>query len=142
MTDIYEVYTDGSCFADDRIGGWAYTIYRLLSDGTTENYEDSEGKDDTTNNRMELTAILAALVRIVSLDDKNPMVYIYTDSRWAMNCLRREWNCVKNTDILEEIWRYSINMNIEYIWVKGHSKDARNNRVDQLAYSAAKRFMI
>ena len=118
------IYTDGSC--RDTIGGYSFIIL-------TDDYELewSNRIPDTTNNRMELTAVIEALQCTSA-----KQVSIYTDSQWVINCAQRLWKRNKNTDLWQQYDSVAKDFSsIEYIWVKGHSGDLYNERCDKLAYN-------
>jgi ribonuclease HI len=137
---IVEIYTDGACRGNPGPGGWA----ALLSFGETEK-ELAGAEALTTNNRMELTAVIRALEAL-----KRPSeVRVLTDSEyvrkgiteWVKNWKARGWRTadrkpVKNQDLWERLDALSAGHRIEWKWVKGHSGVPGNERVDQLANEA------
>jgi ribonuclease HI len=135
------LYTDGACSGNPGPGGWA----ALLEAGPHAR-ELSGAEPDTTNNRMELRAVLEGLAAL-----KEPCrVTVHTDSayvanavneRWLANWQRRGWTTadkkpVKNRDLWEELLRQMARHEVRFVKVKGHADDERNNRVDRLAVSA------
>lgn len=122
------IYTDGSCLVKSGKGGWAYCI--LLDEDLVC---DSAPEINTTNNRMELTAVIEAL-------NKNPIedCHIFTDSKWVMNCAQGLWKRKKNLDLWEKYDTVSKSKNINWTWVRGHSGDYYNEIVDKLAQNAAR----
>lgn len=136
------IYTDGSCLGNPGPGGWAFASGR---------YEDSGGEHNTTNNRMELTAVRRALefCRENTIRD----VTIITDSAYVKNGITKwihawkenGWRTaaggdVKNRDCWEEIDALTKRIHTEWQWVKAHDKKrghAMNERVDRLAREAA-----
>ena len=138
------IYTDGACDPNPGIGGWA----AILLHGSTEK-EISGGDATSTNNRMELTAVIEALKQL-----KRPCaVTLITDSEyvknaftqgWLKNWLKRGWKTadkkpVKNQDLWEQLVVQTDLHQIEWKWVKGHANDERNNRCDELAVAARRR---
>jgi ribonuclease HI len=137
---IVEIYTDGACRGNPGPGGWA----ALLSSGEREK-ELSGAEALTTNNRMELTAVIRALEAL-----KRPSeVRIYTDSEyvrrgiteWVRSWKTRGWKTadrkpVKNQDLWERLDVLAAGHKIEWRWVKGHSGVPGNERVDRLANEA------
>ena len=121
------IYTDGSCM--DGYGGWAYC---LLEDG----YElcVSGGETDTTNNRMEMMAVIEALRDI---SDGN--YTIYSDSMLVINCSQGKWKRKANLDLWSKYDVVSKGKKISWIWVKGHNGDKYNEIVDKLAKTEAKK---
>lgn len=138
-----EINTDGACLGNPGPGGWA----ALLRYGKTER-ELAGGEGDTTNNRMELMAAIAALEALTSPCE----VTLYTDSQyvkkgigeWLPNWIRRGWKTaagdpVKNRDLWERLAVANTRHQVEWRWVRGHSGNVDNERVDQLARAAAER---
>lgn len=138
-----EVATDGACLGNPGPGGWA----ALLRHGTSER-ELVGGEPLTTNNRMELMAAIAALEAL-----RRPCeVLLHTDSQyvlkglneWLPGWVRRGWRTaagepVKNQDLWQRLHAASTGHRIEWVWVRGHSGHADNERVDRLAREAAER---
>ena len=125
---MYKIYTDGSCLKNPGKGGWAFAIFKnnkLLQLGSGAN-------SDTTNNRMELTAIIKALELT---NFKN--IDIYSDSQWCINCAKNIWKKKANLDLWEEFHKYSKTKKIVFHWVKGHSGNKYNDFVDKLAFKEA-----
>ena len=136
-----EVHTDGACLGNPGPGGWG----ALLRWREVER-ELSGGEPDTTNNRMELMAAIAALEALREPCD----VILTTDSQyvrqgimdWLSNWIRRGWKTaagdpVKNRDLWERLQAASAPHTIDWRWVKGHSGHPENERVDVLARTAA-----
>jgi ribonuclease HI len=135
-----EIYTDGACRGNPGPGGWA----ALLLSGAHER-EISGAELATTNNRMELTAVIRALEAL-----KRPVSgRIYTDSQyvrrgileWLTQWKARGWKTadkkpVKNQDLWQVLDEASQRHQLEWHWVKGHSGNAGNERVDALANRA------
>lgn len=131
------VYTDGACKGNPGPGGWG----AWMRSGTHEK-ELFGGELGTTNNRMELTAVIQALRAL-----KRPCpVVIYTDSEyvrkgiteWIHNWKRRGWTTadrkpVKNADLWQALDGLRELHTVEWRWVKGHSGDPGNERADELA---------
>ena len=139
-----EVHTDGACLGNPGPGGWA----ALLRWREVER-ELSGGEPDTTNNRMELMAAIAALEALREPCD----VILTTDSQyvrqgildWLANWIRRGWKTsggdpVKNRDLWERLQAAAAPHKVEWRWVKGHSGHPENERVDVLARTAAEAF--
>lgn len=137
---VVEIYTDGACRGNPGPGGWG----ALLSFGDREK-ELAGAEDHTTNNRMELTAVIRALEAL-----KRPVeARIFTDSEyvrrgiteWVSSWKARGWKTadrkpVKNQDLWEELDRLAAQHKLEWHWVKGHSGVPGNERVDRLANQA------
>jgi len=134
------IYTDGACRPNPGPGGWA----ALLRYGSTERV--LTGSDpDTTNNRMELTAAIAALETL----DRPCRVELHTDSRylqlgiteWLPNWVARGWrkadrSPVRNADLWARLYDLIHEYDMEWHWVRGHVGDPHNERVDALAFGA------
>lgn len=139
-----EVHTDGSCLGNPGPGGW----------GVVLRYQGRErelagGEALTTNNRMELMAAIMALEAL----SEPCRIILQTDSQyvrqgiteWMANWVRRNWKTaggdpVKNRDLWERLHVATQRHTIEWRWVKGHSGDADNERVDLLARNEAIKF--
>lgn len=129
-----EVYTDGACRPNPGKGAWAYCIVEDNKPLVVE----SGIKSQTTNNEMELTAILEALKHV---DENGKYIYLYTDSmyaqkgmeQWMNNWKLKGWN-VKNADIWKQIYFYVNRMRgrLNISWVRGHNKNKWNEFVDKL----------
>ena len=140
MTTTIEIYTDGACRGNPGPGGWA----ALLISGEHER-EISGAETTTTNNRMELTAVIRALEAL-----KRPVQgRVYTDSQyvrrgvleWLPQWKSRGWKTadkkpVKNQDLWQALDELVKKHQLEWHWVKGHSGNAGNERVDALANRA------
>lgn len=138
-----EIYTDGACSGNPGAGGWG----AILRYGSVEK-ELSGGESDTTNNRMELTAVIEALKAL-----KKPCnIVLYTDSRYVMDGVN-EWmpnwklngwrtsnkkSPVKNVDLWQILESLIEKHKIKWVWVKGHNGHPENERVDKLAREQAK----
>ncbi len=134
---ILHIYTDGACRGNPGKGGFG----ALLIYGDHEK-ELFGGAINTTNNRMELSAVICALKSL----KRRSKICIYTDSQyvqkgiseWIINWKKRNWKTaakepVKNADLWQELDFLSQNHTIEWIWVKGHAGNKGNERADQLA---------
>jgi len=124
------IYTDGSCLKNPNgPGGWAFCI--VNNDDT---YSCMSGSDsNTTNNRMELTAVIEALNMIQEKE-----CIIYTDSLLTLSCAQNIWKRKANLDLWLKYDKLSKNRKINYQWVKAHNGNKYNEIVDSLAYQAAK----
>jgi ribonuclease HI len=128
------IYTDGACSGNPGPGGWA----AILIYGRHVK-ELSGGERQTTNNRMELTAVIEALKAL-----KEPCrVKVYSDSAYIVNCFHEKWyvkwektGFKKNPDLWQELLRLVRMHEVEFVKVKGHSDDELNNRCDALARAA------
>jgi ribonuclease HI len=140
VTDAVEIYTDGACRGNPGAGGWA----ALLRRGEHEK-EIYGAEPHTTNNRMELTAVIGALEAL----QRPVAVRVYTDSEyvrrgvteWLASWKARGWRTadkkpVKNQDLWERLDKLIVPHRIEWHWVRGHSGVEGNERVDRLANQA------
>ena len=138
---IVEIHTDGACLGNPAPGGWA----ALLRCKGRER-EVVGGEADTTNNRMELMAAIAALEAL----NEDCEIILHTDSQyvrqgitlWMPNWLRRGWKTaagapVKNRDLWERLHAAAQRHAVDWRWVKGHSGNPDNERVDVLARDEA-----
>jgi ribonuclease HI len=136
-----EIHTDGACLGNPGPGGWA----ALLRYNRQER-EIAGGETHTTNNRMELTAAIMALEAL----REACTVALYTDSQyvrqgiteWMPGWVRRQWKTaggdpVKNRELWERLHAAAQRHRIDWHWVKGHSGDPDNERVDILARDQA-----
>ena len=140
---ILEIYTDGACSGNPGAGGWG----AILRYGGIEK-ELSGAAAKTTNNRMELTAVIEALKAL----RRDCEIVIHTDSRyvmdgvqeWLPNWKKNNWrtsnkkSAVKNIDLWQELDQLLSKHKIRWIWVKGHNGHPENERVDKLARDAVK----
>jgi ribonuclease HI len=137
---LVEIYADGACRGNPGPGGWGAL---LLFDGREKELSGAEGL--TTNNRMELTAVIQALAAL----NRPVKARVYTDSEyvrrgiteWLSSWKARGWRTadkkpVKNQDLWERLEALAAGHEIEWRWVKGHSGVPGNERVDQLANQA------
>jgi ribonuclease HI len=122
------IYTDGSCIKTK--GGWAFCI--LEEDGSE--YYFCGCDSNTTNNKMELTAVIEAL-ECIKINQK---CLIYSDSQLTINCAVGKWKRNANLDLWLKYDNISKNKNIKFEWVKAHNGDKYNEIVDKLAYNEAK----
>jgi len=129
------VYTDGSCLKNPGRGGWACIINRDYNTTII-----SGNYPNTTNNRMELMAIIEA---IDYLDGKS--ILIRTDSmyaingitKWMYNWKKSNWIGVKNIDLFQRLYDLNTRNDVQYEWVKGHSGNEGNEMADYEARKAA-----
>jgi len=133
-----DIYTDGSSRGNPGPGGYGI----VLISGKYRK-EISEGFRKTTNNRMELLAVIIALE---TLKFEGSYVNIYTDSKYVSDAINKNWmenwqktnfKKVKNPDLWKRFIDIYKKHNVKFIWVKGHSDNKENNRCDELAVSAS-----
>lgn len=137
MAEVY-IYTDGAARGNPGPGGYGV----VLMSGTARK-ELSAGYQHTTNNRMELMAVLAGLK---SLKGEGHRIWVYSDSRYVVDAVQKKWlkgwvkrsfKNVKNSDLWKELIPLLSLWSPQFVWVKGHSDNPHNNRCDQLATQAA-----
>ena len=142
MSTRVQAFTDGACLGNPGPGGWG----ALLRYGGTER-ELSGGEADTTNNRMELMAAIAALEALT----RGCAVDLFTDSRYVQQGIRDwlpRWQAngwrtsdrkpVKNQDLWQRLATAAASHRVEWHWVRGHDGHAENERVAALAGAAAR----
>lgn len=140
---MIKIWTDGSCLGNPGNGGWAY----IINQNNTQ-YENSGGELNTTNNKMELMAVIQALTNVQNFNDT---IEIYTDSNyvkngisiWIHNWKKNGWKTsdkkdVKNKDLWVQLDKLVKDKNIIWCWIKGHNGDVNNEKVDYLARNFAK----
>ena len=139
----YTIYTDGACSGNPGRGGWGAVIFD--NDNKQKNISGSE--ENTTNNRMELSAAIMALKEV----NKNSEITIYTDStyvkngitEWVLKWKENGWKNsnkepVKNKDLWEKLDNLCEQNIVNWKWVKGHASNKYNNLADELATKAIK----
>jgi ribonuclease HI len=139
------IYTDGACSGNPGPGGWG----AILMYGDRKK-ELSGGERQTTNNRMELTAVITALEAL-----KEPCrVELYTDSKYVSDAINEGWlkswvkkgwrrkaGPIKNPDLWLRLIPLIETHTVKFIWVKGHAENEFNNRCDELAVSEREKFV-
>ena len=139
MSDAVTIYTDGSARGNPGPGGYGAIL--LYGD---HRKELAQGYRRTTNNRMELMAVIAALQ---ALNRSGLLITIYSDSQYVVKAVKEKWldkwirtqfkGGKKNRDLWEMYHRLSQPHQIRFHWVKGHAENPLNNRCDELATRAA-----
>ena len=144
MKKVY-IYTDGACSGNPGVGGWG----AVLKYGSAVK-ELSGFEPDTTNNRMELTAVISALEALTEPCE----VILTTDSKyvcdgmnlgWARSWRSKGWvksdrKPALNADLWERLLNLSEKHRVTFVWVKGHAGHPENERCDQLAVSQYRNF--
>jgi cyclic pyranopterin phosphate synthase len=126
----YEIYTDGSCIGNPGQGGWA----GLIIDDQKIETEISGFDLNTTNNRMELLAVIKSIEKI----EDGSAINLYSDSQYVINSITKNWKKEKNVDLWNELEKVLVNKSVQWFWVRGHSDNEFNNRVDRLARNTSK----
>ncbi|MBL7712150.1 MAG: ribonuclease HI [Chitinophagaceae bacterium] len=138
MPEKLLIYTDGSSRGNPGPGGYGAILF-----WGSKRKELSQGYRRTTNNRMELMAVIAALKALTKpgLD-----IVVHSDSSYVVNAIEKRWlqswlrinfKGKKNADLWKEYHQLSLAHNIRFVWVKGHADNVYNNRCDELATAAA-----
>ncbi len=146
-----ELYTDGACSGNPGPGGYGLILRYTDKRGVLHEKEQSEGFEETTNNRMELLAVVNGLAQL-----KKPCeVEIYSDSQYVVNAVTKDWlrswvlqgfragkkNEVRNIDLWEKLLPLLHAHETHFHWVKGHADNELNNRCDRLAVSAYQKYL-
>ncbi len=135
------VYTDGSSRGNPGPGGYGIVMQKF---GTDYSKEFSEGFKKTTNNRMELLAVIVALEKIKK---EQQHVHIYTDSKYVSESVEKKWvdswekkgfKNKKNQDLWIRFLKIYRKHKVQFFWVKGHNNNPTNERCDFLAVQASK----
>ncbi|MGZ3866792.1 MAG: ribonuclease HI [Bacteroidia bacterium] len=139
MHNSIHIYTDGAASGNPGPGG--YGVVMLSGD---RRKEISEGFKLTTNNRMELLAVIVALEH---LKKEKSHVTVFSDSKYVVDAFEKHWmdgwikknfKNVKNTDLWLRLLKVYKKHHVKFVWVKGHASNVENNRCDELAVSAYK----
>lgn len=145
MMNFITLYTDGACSGNPGPGGWGAII-----EHNGKKTEMSGGEAETTNNRMELTAVIEGLKACVPYIERNGdtcVVDLFSDSKYVIDALEKGWakNWQKNNwrkgdgkaALNADLWEILLNLidqfKMSYHWVKGHANNPYNNRCDELA---------
>lgn len=151
MQEKMNIYTDGGCTGNPGPGGWAAIM--IPSSGSP--VEISGGSSSTTNNRMELTAVIKALEKAEEMGiPSGGRINVYTDSQyvqkgiseWMRGWIAKGWKTstgkpVKNKDLWMDLKKLNDGYNIEWQWVKGHDGNPMNERCDTLVALERARFV-
>ena len=144
-----EIYTDGACSGNPGPGGWG-AILRFRTTQKVYEKELSGGEANTTNNRMEMTALLQALRQL-----KEPCaIDLYSDSQYVINGLEKGWakgwkargwkkadkKPALNPDLWDQLLALTDIHSLRYHWVKGHAENEFNNRCDELAVAESQKY--
>ncbi len=141
---MIKIWTDGSCLGNPGPGGWGF----IATDGINV-AERCGGEKNTTNNKMELTAVIRALTAA----RKHKEIEIHTDSQYVKNGMenwiakwkKNNWKTadkkpVKNQELWKKLDELASIIKIHWVWVHGHNGEEFNERVDDLARTAAKSY--
>lgn len=142
MSDFL-IYTDGACSGNPGPGGWAFIV--IESNGTGTKIESSGSELNTTNNRMELTAVIKGILSIKAIAYSSML--IVTDSKYIVDAVNQCWlnswvnnnwrksdgKSVLNQDLWSKLLELMSIYNISFQWIKGHAGIPENERCDKLA---------
>lgn len=128
---MIELYTDGACSPNPGTGGWAACF--KWNDKVHEIYGYEE---NTTNNKMELNAVIEGiqLIRATAPNEKD--ITIYSDSQWVIKCATKEWQRKANLNLWDTLVLITAGYNISWVWIEGHIGNELNERCDALAVKA------
>ena len=126
---MLKIYTDGACSGNPGPGGWAYVIPEYTK-------EEFDYAPATTNNRMELIAVIEGLHGALKYANGGD-VEIITDSQYVVNTMTLGWKKNKNNDLWQELDNILVYFHeVKWTWVKGHADNPYNKRCDELAVKA------
>jgi ribonuclease HI len=148
MDNTIKIYTDGGCSGNPGPGGWAFVIIRQTFQGEEIIAQEKGSEKDTTNNKMELTAVIEALRALKNLSVPRNAV-VYTDSQyvqkgiseWIHTWKRNSWRTsdkkpVKNKKLWVELDALACEFKINWEWVRGHAGNKYNEICDQMTQDA------
>ena len=141
---MIEIYTDGSCRGNPGPGGWGVL---LKNTNTGEEKILRGGELKTTNNKMELHAIIEA-IKVYQLNDHPPKLKIYSDStycvkgitEWLPNWIKTGFKGKKNVELWKSYVQLSKGLDIDVQWVKAHNGHPENELVDRIAFEEASKY--
>jgi ribonuclease HI len=149
MESALKIYTDGGCSGNPGPGGWAFVMVLETFQGNNILAERWGAEKNTTNNRMELTAVIKSLQTIKAMDNIPRHAAVYTDSQyvqkgiteWIRNWKRNSWRTsdkkpVKNQDLWVELDTLAGEFSLDWEWVRGHSGVEYNERCDRMTQEA------
>ncbi len=140
MSDQVHIYTDGACSGNPGKGGYGIVMEWV---GKPYQKEFSEGYKKTTNNRMELLAVIVALENLKS-DKLN--ITVFSDSKYVVDAIEKKWifgwekkgfKNKKNIDLWKRFLKIYRKHKVDFRWVKGHNDHVQNERCDVLAVEAS-----
>ena len=139
------LYTDGACSGNPGPGGWGAILEYMGHEK-----ELSGGEENTTNNRMELTAVIEGLAAL----KESCTVELYSDSKYVIDGLQKGWAAswqkkgwiksdkkpALNPDLREKLLTLTARHEMHYHWVKGHAENPKNNRCDEMAVAESQKY--
>ena len=143
------LYTDGACSGNPGVGGYGAILVHVDANGVKHEKEFSQGYKMTTNNQMELLAVIVGLEALKKPCD----VTVYSDSKYVVDAFNNKWidgliakgwktagkSPVKNVELWKRLLEAKKQHDVEFIWVKGHAGHEYNERCDTLAVAAGKK---
>jgi len=129
------IYTDGSSLGNPGPGGWAALI---IKDGKVVKLSGNE--PDTTNNRMELLAVIKAFAWVKKNFKNPPAITVKSDSNLVIKTMTEDWKIKKNVDLWNQLSKF-VDFTIKWVWVKGHAKNKYNNLCDEMAREQASKII-
>ncbi|MCL2759203.1 MAG: ribonuclease HI [Treponema sp.] len=149
MDIAFKIYTDGGCSGNPGPGGWAYVMVQQTFQGSQIIAKNKGAEKETTNNRMELTAVIMALRALRVMDGVPRQAAILTDSQyvqkgmteWIRTWKRNSWRTsdktpVKNKDLWLLLDSLAIDFSLKWEWVKGHAGNEYNELCDAMTQEA------
>jgi ribonuclease HI len=149
MPDALKIFTDGGCSGNPGPGGWAYVMVLNTFQGEKIVDEGKGGEKNTTNNRMELKAVISSLNALKSRTGLPTQVTVYTDSQyvqkgiteWIFNWKKNSWRTsdkkqVKNQDLWMELDVLAGQLSLSWEWIKGHAGNKFNEICDKMTQEA------
>jgi ribonuclease HI len=150
-----KIYTDGGCSGNPGPGGWAYVMAVKTFQGDKIVAEQWGAEKDTTNNRMELTAVIEALRALKTMNDVPRNAAVYTDSQYVQKGITewiRKWKLnswrttdkkpVKNQDLWMELDALAGEFPLTWVWVRGHAGVDYNERCDRMTQQAIASILV
>ena len=150
MTNI-KAYTDGACSGNPGPGGWGVLLLAKQDDNIIKTRSLSGGAAETTNNQMELTAVIMALEAL----DKPSKITIVTDSsyvkdgitKWIFGWKKNGWKtsakkAVKNEELWKRLEKATKQHDVNWEWIKGHAGHIENEQADELARNGMEPFKV
>ncbi|MCL2243454.1 MAG: ribonuclease HI [Treponema sp.] len=144
-----KIYTDGGCSGNPGPGGWAYVMVLETFQGKKIIAQEKGMERNTTNNRMELSAVINALKALKTMDDVPHQAALYTDSQYVQKGItewihlwkRNSWKTsdkspVKNQDLWKELDLLAGEFTVKWEWVRGHAGHEYNERCDRMTQEA------
>lgn len=144
---MIEIFTDGACSGNPGPGGYGIILSTILK-GEIYSKELSQGFRRTTNNRMELLAVIVALEALrkpgndVVITSDSRYVVDAVEKKWLDSWLKKDFKSRKNKDLWLRYLKVAATQNVTFKWVKGHHLDVKNKRCDVLAVNAYKQINL